>query len=190
MPKFDHFNFIGPIYDLVFGRHEDLEILDIANPNPSDRVLDVGGGTGRVSNLFKGKVEDIQIADSALGMIRKAQARGIPVVVSLSERLPYPSGRFDLIIMVDAFHHVANQQTTLNEMWRMLALGGKIIIEEPDIQNLSVKLVAFGEKLLLMRSHFVKPNIIAKMAAFNGKSQVEIIRKRGIAWVIITRRNE
>jgi ubiquinone/menaquinone biosynthesis C-methylase UbiE len=190
MSKFDHFNFIGPVYDRVFGRHEDVEILEIAKPDPSDRVLDVGGGTGRVSALFQGKVSEIQIADAAPGMVRKAQARGIPVVVSQSEKLPYPSGCFDLIIMVDALHHVADQQATLNEMWRMLAAGGKIVIEEPDIQNFSVKLIALGEKLLLMRSHFLKPDRIAQMASFTGESQVEIIRKTGIAWVIIARRNE
>ncbi len=190
MSKFDHFNFIGPVYDRIFGRHEDVEILEIANPNPSDRVLDVGGGTGRVSILFKPKVREVQIADAALGMARKAQIRGISVVVSQSEMLPYPSGYFDKVIMVDAFHHVADQQASLNEMWRMLAPSGQIIIEEPDIQNFSVKLIALGEKLLLMRSHFVRPDKIARMARDNVGAQTEIIQKQGIAWVIITRQSE
>ncbi len=187
MAKFDHFSFIGPVYDRIFGRHEDVEILEIANPNSSDRVLDVGGGTGRVAVLFKPLVRSVQIADAASGMLRKAQAKDLPVVVSNSERLSYPSGSFDLVIMVDAFHHVADQQGSLNEMWRVLAPGGRIVIEEPDIANFSVKLIALGEKLLFMRSHFVNPDMIAGMGAFDDLAQVKIIRKQGIAWVIIAR---
>jgi ubiquinone/menaquinone biosynthesis C-methylase UbiE len=187
MAKFDHFNFIGPIYDRVFGRHEDVEILEIADPKPTDRILDVGGGTGRVAVLFKPLVKSVQIADAALGMLRKAQIKGVPVVVSQSEMLSFPSDSFDLVVMVDAFHHVADQQNTLNEMWRMLAPGGRIIIEEPDIAYFSVKLIALGEKVLLMRSHFLKPDKIAQMASFNGLTEVKIIRKRGIAWVIIAK---
>lgn len=187
MSKFDHFSFIGPIYDHIFGRHEDLELLAIANPAPEDRILDVGGGTGRVSILFKSKVQYIIVSDSAIGMARQAQGRGLCTVVSHAEKLPYAAGQFDRVIMVDAFHHVADQQTTLDEMWRMTAPGGQIIIEEPDIQNFYVKLIALGEKLLLMRSHFVRPEVIAEMGTRNRAAEVAIERKNGNAWIIITK---
>lgn len=187
MAKFDHFSFIGPIYDHIFGRHEDLELLSIANPTPEDRILDVGGGTGRVSILFQPKVQSIVVSDSAIGMVRMAQERGLRTVVSQAEKLPYAAGQFDRVIMVDAFHHVADQQTTLDEMWRMTAPGGQIIIEEPDIKNFFVKLIAVGEKLLLMRSHFVRPEVIAEMATQDRAAEVAIERMNGNAWIIITK---
>jgi len=189
MSKFDHFDFIGPIYDRVFGRHIDTEMLEIARPGSEDRVLDVGGGTGRVSILFQPRVKSIVVSDAAPGMARQAQGRGLDAVVSAAERLPYSSAQFDLVIMVDAFHHVINQQRTLDEMWRMVAPGGRIIIEEPDIHYFVVKLIALGEKLLLMRSHFVKPEMIASMGLRGRKATLEIQKGSGIAWVIITKPN-
>ncbi len=57
--------------------------------------------------------------------------------------------------MVNALHHVCNQQETVNELWRTLQPGGRIVIEEPDVRTFAVKLFALGEKLALMRSHFL-----------------------------------
>ena len=189
MTKFDHFDFIGPIYDHIFGRHEDLEMLAFAQPGAEDRVLDVGGGTGRVSILLQPEVKSVVVSDAAVGMVRQAQERGLVTVISAAERLPYPAAQFDLVIMVDAFHHVADQPATLDEMWRMVAPGGRIVIEEPDIHNFFVKLIALGEKLLLMRSHFVKPETIAGMASAGRLCSVVIEKQGGNAWIIITKPN-
>lgn len=190
MAGFDHFNFIGPIYDYIFGRGGDREIVNLARVQPDSRMLDVGGGTGRVSALFQGKVGLIQIVDTALKMLREAQKKGITSVVAESERLPYEAGAFDRIILVDALHHVADQQGTLDEMWRLLAPGGWMIVEEPDIRNFSVKLIALMEKVLLMRSHFLSPSQIEIMAGVLPSSRVEIVQNRGVAWVIINKPND
>jgi len=187
MSKFDHFSFIGPIYDHIFGRHINHEIVAFAKLKPGDRILDVGGGTGRVSILFKSEGHSVVVSDSAIGMAREAQGRGLCTVVSHAENLPYAPGQFERVIMVDAFHHVADQQKTLDEMWRMTAPGGKMIIEEPDIQNFAVKLIAVGEKLLLMRSHFKRPDVIAEMVAGQRAAEVVIERMNGNAWIIITK---
>lgn len=187
MSKFDHFHFFGPLYDHVFGRHVDLEMIEIAQPGPADRVLDVGGGTGRVSILFQPIVESIVVSDSAVGMLRQAQERGLCTVLSAAEELPYAPEQFDLVIMVDAFHHVADQKVTLDEMWRMVAPGGRIIIEEPDIDNFVVKLIAIGEKLLLMRSHFLRPEVIGEMGLRGRQGSLEIQRKGGNAWIIMSK---
>jgi hypothetical protein len=69
----------------------------------------------------------------------------------------------------------------------MTAPGGQIIIEEPDIRNFAVKLIALGEKLLLMRSHFHRPEVIAEMGLRNEGAEVQIQRKNGNAWIIINK---
>lgn len=187
MSGFDHFNLIGPIYDWIFGRRKDVEIMELVNMEPHHRVLDVGGGTGRVSVLFKDSVANIWIADIARKMMFEAVEKGIAGVQTVSESLPFPDGSFDRIILVDALHHVADQNQTLSEMWRLLSPGGQMIIEEPDIHNAIVKLVALGEKLLLMRSHFLSPEEIVKRAKTLSPEKIEVTLKKGIAWVIISK---
>lgn len=187
MANFNHFNFIGPIYDRIFGRTIDHEILKLAMVQEDHTVLDVGGGTGRVTVLLKGKTRKLFIADSAIRMLREAQDKGMSCVNSNSELLPFSDGSFDRILIVDALHHVDNQQQTLNEMWRLLAPGGLMIIEEPDIRHILVKLIALGEKLLLMRSHFLKPKKIIDMCQFAPNALVEFQAGKGINWFIITR---
>ena len=185
MGKFDHFDLISPLYDMIFGQRIDHEIVEIASVQGDHLLLDVGGGTGRVSILFKNLVKNVFVVDSSNKMLREAQHKGITTLNSNSENLPFSDETFQRIIIVDALHHVENQKETLAEMWRVLAKDGKLIIEEPDINNFIVKLIALGEKLLLMRSHFISPKEIAVMSNFGDSAEIDIKTQKGIAWIVI-----
>lgn len=164
-------------------------MLELVEMKQDLKLLDVGGGTGRAAVLFAGLTRNLVVADAAFNMLRKSKGKGIPSVQSQSEHIPFKDGAFDRIIMVDALHHVADQQQTINEMRRLLAPKGKMVIEEPDIHNFVVKLIALGEKLLLMRSHFLSPVEIAAMSNHEPVNSVEVHRENGVAWIIITNEN-
>ena len=189
MGKFDHFDLISPLYDMIFGQRIDHEIVEIASVQGDHLLLDVGGGTGRVSILFKNLVKNVFVVDSSIKMLREAQHKGITTLNSNSENLPFSDETFQRIIIVDALHHVKNQKETLAEMWRVLAKDGKLIIEEPDINNFVVKLIALGEKILLMRSHFISPKEIAAMSNFGDSAEIDIKTQKGIAWIVIQKAN-
>ena len=90
------------------------------------------------------------------------------------------------MIIVDALHHVIDQQQTADELWRVLKPGGRLVIEEPDIRVWSVKLMAVFEKLALRRSHFLSPSQIA--ALFARRQTKVLIETRGYnAWVVLGR---
>ncbi len=181
---------IGPFYDRIFGRGSVDNLIKLGHFDSTNIVLDLGGGTGRVAAAIKPLVQSVIVGDSARGMLKAAQLKGVEVLMTYSEFLPTPKQSFDRIIVVDAFHHLADQDLTLKEMWRVLNPGGVIVIEEPDFSNFWVKLIAFGEKVLLMRSHFLRPETIAQMAEELNEVYVSVKKSKGVAWVIIEKRTK
>ena len=181
MPAFDHFAAIASIYARVTYSKSHI-MREVASLPVRGRLLDVGGGTGRVSSAIRDLVDEVVIADVSFGMLEKADRSTLKPVCGGSESLPFADNFFERVIMVDALHHVINQTDSAREMLRVLKPGGVLVIEEPDIRTFGVKLIALAEKLLLMRSHFLAPDEIVKLFAGGEKS---IRAEDGTAWVII-----
>ena len=151
---FDHFNLIAGFYDRSRAFPVSELLLGLLSLSPDSLLLDAGGGTGRVAAALRGMVREVVVADVSGGMLRRAAGKELAAVCAPAESLPFPSGNFDRVIMVDALHHVLDQRQTARELWRVLAPGGRIVLVEPDIRKFIIKLIAIGEKILLMRSHF------------------------------------
>jgi ubiquinone/menaquinone biosynthesis C-methylase UbiE len=130
-------------------------------------------------------VDRVFIADSSKGMLSQAIKKKCFIVVqSNSEALPFNDETFPRIIMVDALHHVKDYKASLSEFWRVLMVGGRIVIEEPDIQTTTVKLLAIFEKIILMRSHFLHSHEISEF--FNFPDARTIVNRNGsTVWIII-----
>jgi ubiquinone/menaquinone biosynthesis C-methylase UbiE len=186
---FDHFAAIAHLYARVTYSKADV-MRAIAELPVKGILLDVGGGTGRVSSAIRDLVDEVVIADVSFGMLKQAPraATSTPLSASLnpvcggSESLPFADNSFERIIMVDALHHVIDHAESAKEMFRVLKPGGLLVIEEPDIRTFGVKLIAIAEKLLLMRSHFLVPDEIMKLFTSGEK---KIKSEDGTAWVVI-----
>ena len=151
----DHFDLIAPFYERVIKRVNLTPLLSLLQLDPTNRLLDVGGGTGRVSGMMTEQTGKVILTDVSCGMVREAATKdGLRPLCAHAERLPFPDAAFDRILMVDAFHHLRDQQAAAGEVIRVLRPGGRSVIEEPDIRLRGVKLVALLERVLLMRSRF------------------------------------
>ena len=69
----------------------------------------------------------------------------------------------------------------------MIKPGGKIVIEEPDIHNRSVKLIALAEKLALMRSHFLTGQEIQGLFS-SFPAVIEIHQEDHFVWVVVDKK--
>jgi ubiquinone/menaquinone biosynthesis C-methylase UbiE len=185
MPFLDHFSFIAPYYDQWF-RSTAADKLRLYLDLPvSGMVLDAGGGTGRVSQLLKGMATSFVVADESYGMLKQVLCKdNLAPVCTYTEELPFVDNVFDRILMVDALHHVLDNRQTARELWRVLKAGGKIVIEEPDIRTLTIKLVAIVEKLLLMRSHWLSANSITHLFPYP-QATISIEQDHRTIWVVI-----
>ena len=184
MPIFDHFDFLAPLYETFIPPKDPKEMWAFADLPASGALLDAGGGTGRVAQFMSGKANPIVVADLSHKMLSEARQKdGLRPVCSHTEKLPFPDETFARIIMVDALHHVIDQRSTLDELWRTLQPGGRLVIEEPDLRLFGVKLLALAEKLALMRSHFLSPPRIAELLNYPD-ARVRIETSKFNAWVI------
>ena len=183
---FDHFSFLAPYYNRLIPLGPHQKLLELLALSPQHRVLDAGGGTGRVARMLQEYVRHVVVADISLGMLREVphEDKLIPINSKI-EYLPFAAASFDRVVMVDALHHVTDQEKTAQELWRVLKPGGWIVIEEPDIRTFAVKLIALAEKLLLMHSHFLTPDRITGLFKFSGKSKM--IAENNNAWIVIER---
>ncbi len=179
----DHFSLIAPLYNRFDG-YSSLEVmLHLAALPLEGRLLDVGGGTGRVASALRPYVRQVIVADASRPMLRYAASRpGLQAGAALSECLPFPNASFERILMVDALHHVADQPQTARELLRLLKPGGRIVIEEPNIHKWPVKMIALAEKGLGMRSHFLAPS---QIAALFSPTRTEIVTRGLMAWVVV-----
>jgi demethylmenaquinone methyltransferase/2-methoxy-6-polyprenyl-1,4-benzoquinol methylase len=181
MSGFDHFAVIAPLYARV--TYSKAAVMrELADLPVSGRLLDVGGGTGRVSAAVRDLVDEVVIADVSFGMLKESPRSQLDPICGGSESLPFADDSFERVIMVDALHHVIHHADSAREMFRVLKPGGMLVIEEPDIRTFGVKLIALAEKLLLMRSHFLAPDQIVKLFP-DGEKTVKA--KDGNAWVIV-----
>jgi demethylmenaquinone methyltransferase/2-methoxy-6-polyprenyl-1,4-benzoquinol methylase len=158
---FDHFNLIAGFYDRAGLFRVSELLLELLSLSPDYLLLDAGGGTGRFSAVMRSMVKGVFVADSSLGMNQRAVDKGLPTVCAQAESLPFSSSSFERVIMVDALHHVLDQRQSACELFRVLVPGGRIVIVEPDIHRFIVRVLAIGEKVLLMRSHFLSGDKIA-----------------------------
>lgn len=187
---FDHFNFLAPVYDKFIQPRLPDKLIRLISISGDEKLLDVGGGTGRISQFLVKETSSVLLADLSFEMLKQASEKnGLVSINSHSEALPFPNQEFDRVIMVDALHHVCDQEQTAQELWRVLKPGGKIVIEEPDISRFLVKLVALGEKIALMRSHFLAGDEIAGLFNFLKpyKPVIKIVKEDHFVWVIITK---
>ncbi len=185
MPRLDHFDLLAPLYEKFIRPKEPQELCEMAGFPVSGALLDAGGGTGRVTQFMTDKAGLIVVADLSCRMLSEVRRKsGLLPVCSPTEKLPFANGFFARIIMVDALHHVYDQRATVDELWRVLQPGGRLVIEEPDLRTFAVKLIALAEKLALMRSHFLSPERIA--ALFNyPNARVRIKTGSANAWIIV-----
>lgn len=184
-PQIDHFGVLAPSYERFIRPRVPEKLIALLDLPADGVVLDAGGGTGRIAQFLRDIAGQVLVADESMEMLREASKKtGITTICSHAEQLPFPSNFFDRILMVDAFHHVADQSATAQELWRILKPNGRIVVEEPDVRSFAVKLIAIGEKLALMRSHFLSPLQIGTLFGHHG-AHIRIASAGATAWIVV-----
>ena len=123
-------------------RRRAIRLLDLQG---HEQILDIGCGTGILTRLLAGKLNDTLNAiavgiDAAPKMIDVARrnAAHIPNIrfdVGVAEALPYSDASFDCAVSTFFYHHIDAElkRRSLSELRRVLKPGGRLIIIDVDV---------------------------------------------------------
>lgn len=117
-----------------------------------ERVLDVGGGTGRAARALA--IRDRIVVDATPGMVRRVPADLEPVLASATQ-LPIADGAVDAVLIVDALHHLPAPDRALAEAARVLRPGGALVVREFDRATVRGRLLEVAEHAIRMESTFL-----------------------------------
>jgi SAM-dependent methyltransferase len=92
--------------------------------NARGRLLDLGCGKVPLYGAYASLVSEVVCVDWAPG-------EHIDITCDLSQPLPIDNDRFDTIILSDVLEHVPEPDLLWREMSRVLAPGGKIVMNVP-----------------------------------------------------------
>jgi len=105
-------------------------LIQFAAPQPGERAIDLASGPGIVSGALAAQGAAVTAVDLTPAMLRLIDPSTALRVRSVTERLPFPGGLFDLAVARSAFHHFDHPLATMQEAARVLRHGGRLIIED------------------------------------------------------------
>ncbi|MXR42242.1 methyltransferase domain-containing protein [Halobaculum sp. WSA2] len=159
------FDRIAPLYDVFMppAGAEDLRAGLAFAHRPVERVVDLGGGTGRASRRLREIGLDPVVFDYSAGMLRRAGEEGLPGVRADAASLPVPDGGVDAVVVTDALHHFPDPEAAIGEVARALAPGGVLVIREFDPTTRRGRALATLESVAGMDSRFLDAETLADM---------------------------
>ena len=168
----DLFSWIARYYDRFAGQPDTTDLQRLLALPSGGRLLDLGGGTGRMSQELD--AVQVVICDPAAGMVQMARRKGLLACQGPAERLPFATDTFDGVLVVDAFHHFAEQSLAVQEMLRVLRPAGRLVIVEPDIRRPLMPLLSWGERRLGMSSRMLTPQELGALVIAAGGEVLEV----------------
>ena len=125
-----------PCYDLFYGTAADLAGRSLKKV-PSPAILDLGAGTGLLSEFVMQKVKSaaLYLLDESPDMLAKAQERLAqydPTIFIQSMTESLPAMKFDAVVSSVAIHHLpdAEKRDLFRRIYNSLATGGVFINAE------------------------------------------------------------
>lgn len=125
-------------FSFVYQYGEDL--FTLLDPKPGERILDLGCGTGELTELIHQSGAEVIGMDKSQDMIRAARSKypHLEFVVSDATTFQFDS-LFDAIFSNATLHWILDYRNCIHNMFKNLKVNGKLILEfggKGNIQNI------------------------------------------------------
>lgn len=155
VPAGDKAKLVRSVFDSVAGKYDLMNdlmslgvhriwkriALQLSHVRYGEKVLDLAGGTGDMTALFRGRVGDrgrVVLSDINAEMLKRGRDRmiddgvvdGVDYAQIDAENLPFPDNFFDCVCIAFGLRNVTRKEDALKSMQRVLKPGGRVIILE------------------------------------------------------------
>ena len=147
---YDRYDLMNDFMSLGIHRLWKKNLLNMMNPSPNHKLVDVACGTGDIAKLYLKHVnKDSQITciDPNKGMIKKGKEklnkfRNLNWIIAPAENLPVTKGSFDFYTISFGLRNTKSLDRALSEAYRVLKPGGRYLcLEFSKIQNLNLDVI-------------------------------------------------
>lgn len=108
-------------------------------PPTGDRIIDIGGGFGRLVDLYNG-YHEVVLMDPAHSLLQEAQrllgSGRITYVAANVYEMPFAAGAFDTAVTVRVLHHLSDVPQALQAIRHILRPGSFFVMEYANKRNL------------------------------------------------------
>tara|TARA_Y100000992_G_C21264029_1_gene492928 strand:- start:626 stop:1330 length:705 start_codon:yes stop_codon:yes gene_type:complete len=141
---YDQYDLMNDLMSLGIHRFWKKNLLNMMNPSPNQKLIDVACGTGDIAKLFlknTNKNAQITCVDPNVGMIQKGKEKlskfnNLKWIIAPAEKLPIIENLFDFYTISFGLRNTKNLNKTLSEAYRVLKPGGRYLcLEFSKIQN-------------------------------------------------------
>ncbi|WP_331234539.1 methyltransferase domain-containing protein [Natronorarus salvus] len=141
------YKYLSRVYDrvnpFVWTDGMRAEAIDLLDPGPDDRVLDVGCGTGYATEGLLERTQRVHGLDQSVHQMQKAWGkfgkRGpVRFYRGDAERLPFTENTFDHVWSSGSIEYWPNPVDALRECRRVCKPGGRVVIVGPNYPKTGV----------------------------------------------------
>jgi ubiquinone/menaquinone biosynthesis C-methylase UbiE len=137
--------------------------MHLLDPKKADVVLDVGAGTGVITNLVANVCDDTYAVDPNPTRVEYIKQRypQVKAFEGTAEQIPFPDSYFTKIYAISSFHHFQDKDAALDEFARLLKPDGKLLIRDAEPSSLASKFESMVSGLHFLKAEQLKEKLEA-----------------------------
>ena len=141
---YNQYDLMNDLMSLGVHRLWKKDLINMMNPSPNQKLIDVACGTGDIAKFFLNfvsKSSEITCVDPNKGMIRKGKGKlsefkKLNWIVATAENLPISKNSFDFYTISFGLRNTKDINKALQEAFRVLKPGGRFLcLEFSKIHN-------------------------------------------------------
>lgn len=112
-------------------------VVELLSPQPGERILDLGCGTGHLTNEIASVGADVIGLDKSSSMIEEARRLYPALVFEIGDATDFHfDRRFDAVFSNAAIHWMGDQRAVARCIWEALKSGGRFVAEFGGKRNI------------------------------------------------------